>query len=139
MTPSHARAPASTRALTRRGLAKQQTQAKVLAAARALFEDRGYERTVIRDIAAAAGISTGAVFANFVDKADLYREIFGRAPISPEQGAALDQALGRLVELIDSEAVATQLAFLDVDLWAEVGRTIQQARALLPQKVAGHG
>ncbi|THD77543.1 MAG: TetR/AcrR family transcriptional regulator [Phenylobacterium sp.] len=60
---------------TRRALAKQQTRAKVLAAARRLFSEFGYEGATIRDIAAAAGMSTGAVFANFSDKSDLFREI----------------------------------------------------------------
>src|SRR3546814_5675146 len=60
---------------TRRTLAKQQTRAKVLAAARRLFSEEGYEGATIRDIAAAAGMSTGAVFANFTDKSDLFREI----------------------------------------------------------------
>jgi len=48
---------------------------KVLNAARNLFSEEGYEGATIRDIAAAAGMSTGAVFANFRDKADLFREI----------------------------------------------------------------
>jgi len=60
---------------TRRALAKQQTRGKVLAAARQLFSEHGYEGATIRDIAAAAGMSTGAVFANFSDKSDLFREI----------------------------------------------------------------
>jgi AcrR family transcriptional regulator len=60
---------------TRRALAKQQTRAKVLAAARRLFSEHGYEGATIRDIAAAAGMSTGAVFANFSDKSDLFRDI----------------------------------------------------------------
>ena len=60
---------------TRRALAKQQTRAKVLAAARRLFSESGYEGATIRDIASAAGMSTGAVFANFTDKSDLFREI----------------------------------------------------------------
>jgi len=60
---------------TRRALAKQQTRAKVLAAARRLFSEHGYEGATIRDIAAEAGMSTGAVFANFSDKSDLFREI----------------------------------------------------------------
>ena len=57
---------------TRRALAKQQTRAKVLAAARKLFSEKGYEGATIRDIAAEAGMSTGAVFANFSDKSDLF-------------------------------------------------------------------
>lgn len=60
---------------TRRALAKQQTRAKVLSAARRLFSESGYEGATIRDIAAEAGMSTGAVFANFADKSDLFREI----------------------------------------------------------------
>lgn len=60
---------------TRRALAKQQTRGKVLSAARRLFSEQGYEGATIRDIAAAAGMSTGAVFANFTDKSDLFREI----------------------------------------------------------------
>ena len=63
------------KAPTRRALAKQQTRAKVLTAARRLFSEQGYEGATIRDIAAAAGMSTGAVFANFSDKSDLFREI----------------------------------------------------------------
>ena len=63
------------KAPTRRALAKQQTRSKVLAAARQLFSEHGYEGATIRDIATAAGMSTGAVFANFSDKSDLFREI----------------------------------------------------------------
>jgi AcrR family transcriptional regulator len=63
------------RAPTRRTLAKRQTRSKVLTAARNLFSEQGYEGATIRDIAAAAGMSTGAVFANFADKSDLFREI----------------------------------------------------------------
>lgn len=75
ISPNQVSVEASVRAPTRRALAKQQTRAKVLAAARRLFSEEGYEGATIRDIAAAAGMSTGAVFANFTDKSDLFREI----------------------------------------------------------------
>ncbi|MBO9708664.1 MAG: TetR/AcrR family transcriptional regulator [Caulobacter sp.] len=61
--------------LTRRALAKQRTRERVLAAARRLFTERGYEGATIRDIAQAAGMSTGAVFASFADKSELFDEI----------------------------------------------------------------
>jgi AcrR family transcriptional regulator len=61
--------------LTRRALAKQQTREKVLLAARQLFTERGYEGATIRDIAQAAGMSTGAVFASFADKSELFGDI----------------------------------------------------------------
>ena len=86
---------------TRRTLAKQQTRTKVLAAARRLFSEEGYEGATIRDIATAAGMSTGAVFANFADKSDLFREIMiadmtSLAAIMDEaaqRGASIDDAL----------------------------------------------
>ena len=58
-----------------RALAKQRTREKIVTAAKLLFAERGYEGFTIRDIAKAAGMSTGAVFANFTDKADLFTEI----------------------------------------------------------------
>jgi AcrR family transcriptional regulator len=58
-----------------RALAKQHTREKIVAAAKMLFAERGYEGATIRDIAKAAGMSTGAVFASFTDKSDLFTEI----------------------------------------------------------------
>src|SRR5271167_4056263 len=58
-----------------RTLAKLRTREKIVAAATALFAERGYEGATIRDIAKAAGMSTGAVFASFTDKADLFTDI----------------------------------------------------------------
>ncbi|WP_337185438.1 helix-turn-helix domain-containing protein [Phenylobacterium sp.] len=75
ISPNQVAVDIPARAPTRRALAKQQTRLKVLAAARRLFSEQGYEGATIRDIAAAAGMSTGAVFANFTDKSDLFREI----------------------------------------------------------------
>ncbi len=75
ISPDQVSADTPFKAPTRRALAKQQTRLKVLAAARRLFSEEGYEGATIRDIAAAAGMSTGAVFANFSDKSDLFREI----------------------------------------------------------------
>src|SRR5689334_19905174 len=98
ISPSDVTAESSVRTPTRRALAKQQTRAKVLAAARRLFSEEGYEGATIRDIAAAAGMSTGAVFANFSDKSDLFREI-----MTADLGELLEQmretaAKGRGVE-----------------------------------------
>jgi len=73
--PISAAAETQVKVPTRRAVAKQQTRQRVLAAARRLFSEQGYEGATIRDIASAAGMSTGAVFANFSDKADLFREI----------------------------------------------------------------
>jgi AcrR family transcriptional regulator len=62
--------------LNRRQAAKIRTREKVLEAASQLFAERGYDAATIRDIAKAAGMSTGAVFANFQDKAELFEAVF---------------------------------------------------------------
>ena len=66
---------AEARPLTRRALAKLKTRQSLLTAGKHLFSERGYDASTVRDIAAAAGMSTGAVFANFADKSDLFSEI----------------------------------------------------------------
>jgi AcrR family transcriptional regulator len=60
---------------TRRAAAKERTRGELLASARRLFTEKGYERATIRDIASGAGKSTGAVFASFSDKSDLFNAI----------------------------------------------------------------
>ncbi len=64
-----------TRAPNKRELAKAETRQKILDSARRLFADKGYEAATVRDIATGAGMSTGAVFANFAGKADVFGEI----------------------------------------------------------------
>lgn len=86
----------SAKPLTRRALAKQNTRARVLVAARELFSEKGYEGATIRDIANAAGMSTGAVFANFTDKSDLFNVILGEdfAVLQEQMRAAADRGRG---------------------------------------------
>ncbi len=91
--------------LNRRQAAKLRTRQRVLAAATDLFKDVGYAKATIRAIAKKAGMSTGAVFANFIDKDDLYLAAFGHPPLTPEQGlhlaAALRQAEAFVIGLDD--------------------------------------
>lgn len=77
----------------KRDAQKLATRAKILAVAKSRFERLGYELTTIRDIAIAAEMSTGAVFSNWRSKEELYRQIFGHPPITPEQGKRLHDAL----------------------------------------------
>src|ERR1700761_7335914 len=67
--------PESAPGMTRRALAKQRTRQRLLGAARRLFTSRGYDAATIRDIASEADLSTGAVFASFSDKAELFNEV----------------------------------------------------------------
>ena len=93
MALSNASDEAETPRLNRRQAAKIRTRQKVLDAARALFAERGYEPATIRDIAKGAGMSTGAVFANFQDKAELFE-------------AVLTEDLAKLAETLKTAAAA---------------------------------
>lgn len=86
--------------ITRRALAKQQTREKVLLAARQLFTERGYEGATIRDIAKAAGMSTGAVFASFADKSELFGDILTADHAA--LGEAMEQAVAGKTTVEDS-------------------------------------
>lgn len=100
VSPTEVTSDGRTKGPTRRALAKQQTRAKVLASARNLFSEHGYEGATIRDIAAAAGMSTGAVFANFSDKSDLFREIICADLV--QLVADMHEAAGRARNLEDA-------------------------------------
>lgn len=87
--------------LTTRDVAKEVTRTKVLVAAKTCFSTLGYEVTTIRGIAHAAGMSTGAVFASFSGKVELYEAVYGHAPISPEAGRELLAALRGVMAVAD--------------------------------------
>jgi AcrR family transcriptional regulator len=56
---------------------KQATRARVLAAARDLFDEIGYEETTIRMVAQRAEVSVGSVFTTFAGKAELLSHVMG--------------------------------------------------------------
>ncbi len=91
-------------ALTARAKSKLATRRKVMDSARDLFISRGFEAATIRDIASGAGLSTGAVFANFRDKTDLFLAVLESEAEQVEAafaGAAL--SAGTVFEQIDAQ------------------------------------
>ena len=53
------------------GVTAAETRDRLLRAAADVFAERGYDGTRVADIAAAAGVSNGALYAHFASKADL--------------------------------------------------------------------
>ncbi|MGH7735766.1 MAG: TetR/AcrR family transcriptional regulator [Gemmatimonadales bacterium] len=69
----------------------------ILAAARALFAELGFEATSIDDIALAAGVTKGAVYHHFASKEAIFVEVLdavhrdlANTPAPPELGAIAD-------------------------------------------------
>lgn len=64
------------------------TRRNILDAAFAVFSDKGFMRTTLRDIASAAGVTRGAIYWHFKDKVDLFlalsEEIAASAAARPE-------------------------------------------------------
>lgn len=66
------------------------TRASILDAAELLFHRQGVSRTSLHDIAAAAGVTRGAVYWHFKDKADLFSHMMDRVCLPAEDGAAAE-------------------------------------------------
>ena len=54
---------------------KQATRERVLAAAKDLFDEIGYEAATVRMIASRAGVATGSVFTTFASKLEVLQEV----------------------------------------------------------------
>ena len=90
---------------------KAATKARVVAAAYGLFREHGFEAVGMREIANAAMVSTGAIFANFPSKDALFEAAIGEpAPdvrgfltrlIEIEAGIKASEASDALYELAE--------------------------------------
>ncbi len=94
--PASSRRPTRPRRLSRAEKAEQ-TREELLSAAEQVIAARGYEASSVDEIAAAAGLTKGAVYSRFGSKEDLLFAIFERR--SAEGLGALGQALAGEVSL----------------------------------------
>ena len=69
-----------------KGDKRDRTRAKLLEAARSLIREKGYESTTLEDIAAKAGMTTGAIYGNFKNRDELFISLGQTywAPIKPQ-------------------------------------------------------
>jgi AcrR family transcriptional regulator len=85
-----------------KGDKRDRTRAALLEAARALIREKGYERTTLEDVAQRAGMTTGAIYGNFKNRAELFVALGQTywAPIAPriEPGASLADVMHALAE-----------------------------------------
>lgn len=62
------------------------TRHRLLDAAERVFAERGVSRTTLNDIALAAGVTRGAIYWHFKNKADLFNAMMERVTLPMEQG-----------------------------------------------------
>jgi len=78
------------------------TQAQLLDAAERVFAEKGVSRTSLQDIAQAAGVTRGAIYWHFTNKADLFNAMMARIILPMEQALQQighDAAQDPLIEL----------------------------------------
>src|SRR5215510_9978578 len=85
-----------------KGDKRERTRAALLAAARALIREGGFERTTLEKVAKRAGMTTGAIYGNFKNRADLFIAL-GETywpPVAPKiaPGATFAEAMHALAK-----------------------------------------
>jgi TetR/AcrR family acrAB operon transcriptional repressor len=79
------------------------TRHALLDAAEHLFQQRGVSRTTLNDIAQAAGLTRGAIYWHFKDKADLFNAMMERVTLPMEESLQrLDESDDPLVKIRSS-------------------------------------
>lgn len=114
------------------------TRARLLDAAETLFGDRGIHQSSLDEIAAAAGLTKGAIYANFGSKKDLIAAILQRKLGSdepPSSSGSLTAWIGDLGDSYESnidrpENLRFAMAFIELWLY---GMRDESTRAVLIQ------
>jgi len=99
----------------------QETRHRILDAAEAVFHRQGVSRTSLAHVAAEAGVTRGAIYWHFKDKADLFDAMMQRV-IGATEAGCLDPAL---LEADDPLAAMRALA---LDFLLQVARDAQHQR-----------
>jgi AcrR family transcriptional regulator len=85
-----------------KGDKRARTRAKLLAAARELIREKGYERTTLQDVAQRAGMTSGAIYGNFKNRDELFIALADAywAPIKPtfKPGSTFAERMRALAE-----------------------------------------
>lgn len=113
----------------RRRPTRAQTREQVLRAAVDVFSEHGYERATLDDIAAAAGLTKGAIYSSFGGKEQLFFEVLkartderldAAGSVAGTHPAAAGLPVGQRLARFTAEDPTWHLAF--IEFWASVMR-----------------
>jgi len=122
---------------------QQQTRRALLDAARTVIAQRGIAGASHRDIAAEAGMTIGAIYANFANKSDLVVSVVDDAqqggtllsPDCPSVRECLEDLARRLVLQADTEP---EMTLLSLEFMLASLRDPEVRARRLPQRAAEH-
>lgn len=106
------------------------TRARLLDAARTLFDRQGFDETSLRDVAAEAGVAVGTVFVHFADKAELLH-----AALFEDLEKTLDQSLAK----IPRGPLAKRMGFVADAVFDYYERRPELSRTLLRESLFAGG
>lgn len=109
---------------TRRERAKRETRQIILENAYALFEEKGYAKTTMRELASNAEVGLGTIFQHFPDKPSLLIAAF-----EEELGAMVDKAFASMPD----SGIKDQLMHLIRPIFRFYGKRPLLARVLLKE------
>ena len=134
---------------TVRPLPDLSTSGRLLDAAAEVFCERGYDGTTVAEVARRAGLTTGAIYANFRDKAELLLKTIERATSAAvfdmeaarAAGATAADRLLLMARRMVSEPDSTErLLFVEMFSAArrhpEVGRRVTEALSAMESELA---
>lgn len=125
------------------------TRARLIDAAAEVFCERGYDGTTVAEVARRAGLTTGAIYANFRDKAELLLQTIerGSGDVVTDMEAARDagvSAADRLLlmaqRMVSEPDTTERLLFVEMFSAArrhpDVGRRVAESLAAMEWELA---
>jgi AcrR family transcriptional regulator len=128
---------------------KEKSRANILAAACALFRERGFEGVSIDDIMAQAGMTRGGFYAHFKSKADLFAKVLAVEPsftrmLAERQTGTRDAALHGALDVIATYLDPDNIGYVTatcpmVSMARDVDKAGPEGRAALSKVVTDLG
>jgi TetR/AcrR family acrAB operon transcriptional repressor len=104
------------------------TRHQILDAAELVFHERGVSRTTLQEIAQAAGVTRGAIYWHFQDKADLFNAMMQRVILPLEETAKRS----------DDPSLTDSLAFMRTNFLDALRKTVNDPQMRRVFEIATH-
>lgn len=114
------------------GVSAEQTRSEVVAAAARVFARKGYDGATIADITNEAGLSSGAIYAHFGSKAELFVAVIRNGA---ERDFSEVAGLGRITDASDAADLIDDLAEVVTAIGSQYDRTRPEGASLLIEAV----